>query len=147
MQTVDRRRFVGLLGAAGASVVCGAANTLAFAGPAAQDFDFIFLTDTHLEPELDANKGCGMAFRKMRSLKADFALHGGDHVFDALGVSKDRSLNLFVLYDKTQQDLGLKVYHTLGNHDCVGVYPQSGMTPADSLYGEAFYQDHIGKTG
>ncbi len=146
MHITDRRRFLSLLGSAGAALCVSPGMATAIAEPAAQDFDFLFCTDTHLEPELEGSKGCAMAFRKMRSLHADFALHGGDHVFDALAVSKQRTLSLFDLYDKTQQDLGLKVYHTLGNHDCVGVNPQSGMTPSDPMYGKAYFQEHLGKT-
>jgi len=120
---------------------------LAEAAPAnAQDFDFVFFTDTHLQPELNASQGCDMAFKKMRGLRADFAIQGGDHVFDSLGVPKERAISLFDLYDKTQQDVGLKVYHTIGNHDVFGIYPSSGMTPSDPLYGKKYYEDHIGKT-
>ena len=147
MSAINRRHLLALVGSFGAAA-CLNLPTPALAQDldAAQDFDFIFLTDTHLQPELDANKGCAMAFRKMRTLNADFAIQGGDHIFDALGVSKQRSLGLFDLYDKTQQDLGLQVYHTIGNHDCFGVYPQSGMQPSDPLYGKRYFEDHVGKT-
>ena len=147
MSAFTRRRLLALLGSAGATVCLNAPIALfSQADDKIEDFDFLFFTDTHLEPELDASKGCAMAFRKMRTLKADFAIQGGDHIFDALGVDKQRSLGLFALYDKTQQDLGLQVYHTLGNHDCFGVYPQSGMQPADPLYGKKYFEDHVGKT-
>jgi 3',5'-cyclic-AMP phosphodiesterase len=145
MLSFDRRRFLAGLGAAGAATLAPP-TSFALAEPAPEDFEFLFLTDTHLEPELNAAKGCEMAFRKMRGHKADFALHGGDHVFDALAVPKQRTLSLFDLYSKTEQDLGLKVYHTIGNHDVVGLSPASGMAPDDPIYGKAFYQDHIGKT-
>jgi Icc protein len=142
MGFLDRRQFVSL---ATAAVVAAATAPRSVAeGP--EDFDFLFFTDTHLEPEMDAAKGCDMAFRKMRSMNAAFAVQGGDHIFDGLAVPTSRSLRLFDLYDKTQQDLGLKVYHTLGNHDVFGVYRESGMTPSDPLYGKKYFNDHIGKT-
>jgi 3',5'-cyclic AMP phosphodiesterase CpdA len=147
MSSIDRRRFLALLGS---STALTAVNTPLFAqrpAPAEpQDFDFIFLTDTHIQPELDATKGCAMAFRRMRDIKADFAIQGGDHVYDALAVAKQRSISLFNLYDKTQQDLSLKVYHTIGNHDCIGLYPQSGVEPSDPLFGKHYFEEHIGKT-
>ena len=151
---LNRRQFVSLLGSGAACASLGLDSALALSPaqtpaqpPAApQDFDFLFFTDTHLQPELNANKGCAMAFRKMRSVPADFAIQGGDHIFDALGVPKQRSLDLFALYDKAQEDLGLEVHHTLGNHDCFGLYPQSGMGPSDPLYGKRFFRDHIGNT-
>jgi len=152
MLPIDRRRFLSLLGAAGTAAVLSetplvhAQTGVAEAAAGSQDFDFIFFTDTHIQPELDASRGCAMAFHRMRALNADFAIQGGDHVFDALGVPRQRALSLFDLYGKTQQDLGLKVYHTIGNHDCVGIYTASGMLPTDPLYGKKFYQDNMGKT-
>lgn len=139
----SRRQFLAGIGAAGAVSMMPAALV---AEPTSQDFDFLFFTDTHLQPELDAAHGCAMAFKKMHGMKVDFAMQGGDHVFDSLAVPKSRSMSLFDLYDKTQQDVGMKIYHALGNHDCVGVFKASGMEPADPAYGKKYFQDHIGKT-
>ncbi|HEU4634843.1 MAG TPA: metallophosphoesterase, partial [Edaphobacter sp.] len=111
----------------------------------AEPFTFLFLTDTHIQPELDAAKGTDMAFRKARRIKADFAIQGGDHVFDSLAVPKQRALSLFDLYEKTEQDLGMKVHHTIGNHDVVGIFPQSGVSPTDPLYGKKLFSDRFGK--
>ena len=86
-----------------------------------------------------------MAFKKARTIKADFAINGGDHVFDALGVPKQRALQLFDLYGKTEQDLGLKVYHTVGNHDVLGIYTASGIPATDPLYGKKLFEDRFGK--
>jgi len=141
-RVTTRREFLTLLGAAGAAA---AAPSSVFAAPATESFTFLFLTDTHLQPELDAAKGTDMAFKKARGLKADFAIQGGDHVFDSLAVPKDRAISLFELYGKTEQDLGMKVHHTIGNHDVVGIYPKSGVSPTDPLYGKKLFGDHFGK--
>ncbi len=144
---MNRRQLLALLGSAGAAAyleVPGYASAQPSDAP--EDFDFSFFTDTHLQPELNANAGCAMAFSRMRSHKVDFAIQGGDHIFDGLGVPKQRSLSLFEIYDRTQQDLSLQVHHTIGNHDCLGVYPQSGMQPGDSIYGKRYDEDHVGKT-
>jgi 3',5'-cyclic-AMP phosphodiesterase len=137
-----RRQFLTLLGATGLSA---ALTPSAFAAPPAESFTFLFITDTHIQPELNATIGTDMAFKQARAIKADFAINGGDHVFDALGVPKQRALALYDLYGKTEQDLGLKVYHTLGNHDVLGIYPASGTSPTDPLYGKKFYEDRFGK--
>jgi len=137
-----RRQFLTLLGATGISAVV---TPSAFAAPPAEPFTFLFLTDAHIQPELNAAIGTDMAFKKARTLKADFAINGGDHVFDSLAVPTQRALALFDLYGKTEQDLGLKVYHTLGNHDVLGIYPASGTSPTDPLYGKKFFEDHFGK--
>ena len=143
MTAIDRRRFLALLGATGLSA---ALPPIALAAPAPEPFTFLFLTDTHLQPELDAARGTDMAFKRARSIPADFAIQGGDHVFDALGVTKQRALSLFDLYGKTEQDLGIKLHHTIGNHDVLGVYPASGLSPADPLYGKKLFEERFGKT-
>ena len=145
MISFDRRQFLSLAGGAGAAAVLGTPVLAHAAGPAPADFDFIFFTDTHLEPELDGVKGCDMAFKHMRGMKADFAIQGGDHIIDGLAVPTTRSIGLFDIYDKTQQDLSVKVYHTIGNHDLLGVFPASGVAPTDPLYGKKYFEDHIGK--
>ena len=139
--TVNRRQFVSLLGAAAA-----ASALPAFAAPAPASFDFVFLTDCHLQPELDGIHGTSLAMQRARTLKADFAIQGGDHIFDALGVPKARALALFDHYDKTEQELGLKVHHTIGNHDVCGIYTASGVPPDDPAYGKKLYLDRFGKT-
>jgi 3',5'-cyclic AMP phosphodiesterase CpdA len=136
-----RRDFLTLLGATG--LAAAAPRSLFAATP--EPFTFLFVTDAHIQPELNAATGTSMAFKRARTFKADFAIQGGDHVFDALGVPKQRALGLFDLYDKTEQDLGLKVYHTIGNHDVLGIYPSSGIPPTDPQYGKKLYEDRFGK--
>ena len=79
-----RRQFLALLGATG--VAAAAPRSLFAAAP--EPFSFLFVTDAHIQPELNAAVGTSMAFQKARTFKADFAIQGGDHVFDALGVPK-----------------------------------------------------------
>jgi 3',5'-cyclic-AMP phosphodiesterase len=139
---LNRRSFLELTGAAGVSLALGSNIN---AG-AANDFKFLFLTDTHLQPELNAAEGCSQCFKKARTINADLAIQGGDHVFDALGVTRQRANSVFDLYAATEQVLGMKLHHTIGNHDCFGVYPSSGAGPADPLYGKKMFEDRFGKT-
>jgi Icc protein len=142
VRVTTRRQFLSLLGATGAAAAMP--STLAVAA-APESFTFLFLTDSHIQPELDAAKGTDMAFKKARGIKADFVIQGGDHVFDSLAVPKDRALSLFDLYEKTEQDLGMKVHHTIGNHDVVGIFPASGVSPTDPQYGKKVFADRFGK--
>jgi Icc protein len=137
---MNRRHFLQIGAAALATAPVPAQTT------SNSDFTFLFITDTHLQPELNAASGCDQCFKKARTIKSDFAIQGGDHVFDALAVSRERATSLFDLYAKTEQDLGMKIHHTIGNHDCFGVYPASGLSPADPLYGKKMYEDRFGKT-
>jgi 3',5'-cyclic-AMP phosphodiesterase len=109
-------------------------------------FDFVYFTDTHIQPELAATDGCSMCFKKICSLNAEFAIQGGDHVFDALGADRQRANSLYDLYSKTEQSIGMKLHHTIGNHDVFGVYPKSGIGTGDSGYGKKMYEDRFGPT-
>ncbi len=109
-------------------------------------FEFAFFTDTHIEPELDAGRGCDMCFRKIANLNLDFAIMGGDHVFDAVSVDRARATTVFDLYQKTQSTLQLPLHHVIGNHDVFGVNTASGASPSDPGYGKKMYEDRFGKT-
>ncbi len=143
MKQWNRRKFLSAATAAGVSAMLAPSLV---AAPPPQDFSFLFITDTHLQPELNAAAGCGQCFRKARAIKSDFVIQGGDHVFDALQVNRTRATSVFDLYAKTEQDLGMKVYHTLGNHDCFGVYPASGVAESDPSYGKKMFAERFGKT-
>ena len=157
--TCNRREFLkgivsaGLaVGAAGALPDTLRALTSAGAAPASDlatspgSFDFVFFTDTHIQPELAAAKGCEMCFRKIASLKPEFAIHGGDHVFDALGVDAARAARLYNLYKKTESSLQMPLYQAIGNHDAFGVRTKSGVSPRDPGYGKKLYEERMGKT-
>lgn len=145
----NRRQFLAMTGAVGLSAALGPSlDGLAPGGHSShpQDFTFLFITDTHLQPELNAAQGCDQCFKKARTIKSDFVMQGGDHVFDSLAVSRSRATSLYDLYGKTEQDLGMKIYHTLGNHDCFGVYPNSGVSESDALYGKKMFAERFGRT-
>lgn len=139
MAFLSRRHFISLAAASAAA---------AHALPAVpQSFSFVFLTDSHTQPELDAAHGTALALQRIRRLRGiDFAIQGGDHVFDAAAVSRSRATQLFDLYTRTEQDLSLKVHHTLGNHDVFGVSPASGTGPADPGYGRQMFTERFGPT-
>lgn len=145
MSGMNRRGFLSMMGGTAAAAALPWGDRAFGAGPA-NEFSFIFLTDCHEQPELEGVHGTDLAMQEARKIKADFAIQGGDHVFDALGVSKDRATQLFDQYGKTEQDLGLKVHHTIGNHDCFGVYTASGVPTTDPAYGKKMYADRFGPT-
>ena len=130
----------------GATALAGSISSLATLAAAAApgSFDFIFFTDSHIQPELDAAHGCDMCFGKIAGIESDFAINGGDHVFDTLAVGDTRASMLFDLYDKTEHALHGKIYHAIGNHDVFGILTESGVAPSDPLFGKKMYQDRVG---
>jgi 3',5'-cyclic-AMP phosphodiesterase len=136
-----RRDFIRM-----AALSCASAVTLQGEAtvPGANSFDFVFFTDTHIEPELNAAGGCAMALRKIRSLNPAFAIQGGDHIFDAMSASRSRATDLFDLYSRTEEVLGMTVHHTLGNHDVFAIAAADGRLLPE--YGKEMYEKRFGRT-
>jgi 3',5'-cyclic-AMP phosphodiesterase len=143
--SLDRRKFLQTMAGASAAIALGARGLNgAEAQPAAESFDFVFFTDTHIEPELNAAQGCDECFRKIAGIPSEFAIMGGDHVYDALGVGRARARLVYDLYQRTEQQFERKLYHTIGNHDVFGIETKSGASPGDPEYGKKMYEERIG---
>lgn len=147
---MDRRRFLAL--SSSAVLVSGMTSSAATLSRAAVDpgqpgdFDFLFFTDTHIQPELDAAHGCTMCFEKVAGHPAEFAIHGGDHIYDGSGVMVERAESLYDLYLATEKRLKIPVHHIIGNHDIVSVYQKNGLPLDDPREGKRTYESRIGKT-
>ncbi len=142
--TLDRREFLKTMAAGGAALALPSFAGAAQGTPGS--FDFVFFTDTHIQPELDAAHGCNMCFSKIAALKPEFAMMGGDHVYDAFGVNAVRAGMVYDLYKRTEQQLGMPIHHAIGNHDVFGVLPKSGAATTDPAYGKKMYEDRLGRT-
>jgi 3',5'-cyclic-AMP phosphodiesterase len=151
--TLNRRSFLKTAAAAAAATalppLAKASGADAFrniVNPVLGSFDFVFFTDTHIEPELSAPQGCDLAFRKVAALKPDFAIMGGDHVYDANAVDAARARTVFDLYKRSEEVLQMPLHHTIGNHDIFGVNEKSGISTRDPSYGKKMFEDRIGRT-
>jgi Icc protein len=117
----------------------------ALASPDRADFTFAFMSDCHIRPELGADKACATCFEQISASACDFVIQGGDHIEDALETGRERATMLMDLYQQVERrHLRKKVYHVLGNHDCLGVFPKSGIDPSAPDYGKAFYTRRFG---
>ena len=145
MQRRDLLKTLTMAGVAGAlRLPVGAEKLSGIAKPGA--FQFIFFTDTHIEPELNGAEGTRQCFAQFSGIPADFAISGGDLVYDAMGVPPARSHQLFDLFKETAEAIQLPVHYTLGNHDLLGLLPRSGVSPTDPEYGKKAFEDRYGPT-
>ncbi|HET9833139.1 MAG TPA: metallophosphoesterase [Vicinamibacterales bacterium] len=135
---MDRRSFltIGAVGAVG--------SMLPSVSAAADSFSFVHFTDVHIQPELHAGEGSRKCISKINTLKPDFALCGGDLVFDACAVGKPRANQVFDLYAETIKPLQMPVHTIIGNHDVFGISTNGGVTPADPMYGKRMFEDRVG---
>jgi len=111
----------------------------------AGEFDFVFMPDIHLQPELNAVAGFRRAIARVNRMQPDFVVTGGDLIMDALGQEYSRADRLYTLYLETARDFDMPVYSTIGNHEVWGWYDGSGADPAHPLYGKGMYEERIGK--
>jgi 3',5'-cyclic-AMP phosphodiesterase len=140
---MNRRNFLRGSGLAAAGcALAGGAPARALETPRPEfstgTFTFAFFTDVHIEPEMDAPQGTSLAMDVISASDAEFAICGGDHVFDALKVHKDRILEQYQLYTETEKALDIPVWHVLGNHDIAGL--ETGMSSHDPIFGKALFQ-------
>lgn len=107
-------------------------------------FTFAFLTDIHLQWELDGVKGFKQAIDSVNALNPDFVITGGDLIMDALSQSYGRSDSLYELYDSMMSFFNMPVYNTMGNHEIFGIYTNSGVSPDHPDYGEKMFERKLG---
>ncbi|MGM0528862.1 MAG: metallophosphoesterase family protein [Bacteroidota bacterium] len=110
-----------------------------------QAFSFAFLTDIHVQPEKNADKGFKQAIDTVNRMNPDFVITGGDQIMDALGQTESRADSLYDLYNELSSQIKMPVYNTMGNHEVFGIYEQSGVDPSHPLYGEKMYEERIGE--
>ncbi len=108
-------------------------------------FSFVFMTDIHLQPEERAVEGLSQAIDTINNLNPDFVITGGDNIMDALGVSFERSDSLYNLYEQTIKSLAMPIYHSMGNHEIFGLYPESGVEANHEEFGKKMYNNRLSK--
>lgn len=109
-------------------------------------FNIAFLTDIHLQPELNAVNGLTMALDSVNRLNPDFIVTGGDLIMDALAQPYDRADSLYKLYDEVIKKSESLVYNTMGNHEIYGIYERSGADTSSPDYGEKMFERRLGES-
>lgn len=110
-----------------------------------EPFRFVHLADIHGDLSAPATARLRQAVRQIGALDppAAFVVTGGDLVEDATPLGPPAARPIFEHVLAELATLPMPVWHCLGNHDCVGIDPRSGMTPADSGWGRALWRELI----
>jgi len=101
----------------------------------------------HVYSEKRAPEGWMAALRNAydRPDPPEFLLTGGDLAFDILHKDAPAAGPQYALFQEALKLVATSpVHHTLGNHDCLGVYEDSGVSPDDPLFGKAYFLDTFG---
>lgn len=141
----------GALGSGAAALGCSRRNdptapTAAPAGPPPPDFTIAFLSDPHVDGEKGAPEGTSRAFEHAmaQDRPPEVVITGGDLVFDVLEVDRAAADQQFDLFEQAISAVSVPVFHTLGNHDCFGVYEKSGVSADDPLFGKQYFLQRFG---
>ncbi|RYE19795.1 MAG: metallophosphoesterase, partial [Sphingobacteriales bacterium] len=99
------------------------------------------ITDTHIQPEKDAQKNTRACLEKILAMKQkpDMIFHTGDVIMDALFADKDRVATQWKVWNNISSDLGIPIKYCIGNHD-VWSLKKIGNAP---LYGKQWAVDEM----
>jgi 3',5'-cyclic-AMP phosphodiesterase len=120
------------------------------------DFSFVFMTDIHLQPkhgypnlpqtpDFSPHRAFSMAIDTANKLGADFAIMGGDQVYDVMR-GQTRADSLFQDYKEAVSALKMPVYHTIGNHELFGIYEEGNTSTTHPDYKYGMFERYLGKT-
>lgn len=144
----SRRTFLktGATSIAAAALSFRTQEVVTSAEPTDSSFQFIHLTDIHIQPELNAAEGYRQCIAKINALnpRPDFAITGGDLIMDALHTDLDRAELEFNLFSECSKDFELDVYHAIGNHDVVGWSSKGKVSANDPNYGKRIFKERYG---
>jgi 3',5'-cyclic AMP phosphodiesterase CpdA len=109
------------------------------------DFALAFLTDMHVNGELGAAAGFAKAVRSAfdRPQPPEVLVTGGDLVMDILATGAAEADAQYALFDAQLASVKVPMHHTMGNHDMLGVYADSGLDPSHPKYGKQYFVERL----
>lgn len=108
-------------------------------------FTMVFMTDIHLQPELNAVEGFRRAIDTINKLKPELVITGGDNIMDALRQKQSRADSLYSLYLQEVGKLEMPIYHSIGNHEPFGILSSGKVDTTNALYGKKIFKQSLGK--
>jgi len=109
------------------------------------NFSFAFLPDIHLEPDSAVEANLDRIIKKVNKLKPDFVITGGDMIYTAKNVDNIKAKKLFDLMDDKFRKFKMPLYYTMGNHEVVGILPNSGIDNSHPQWGKRMYEVRYGQ--
>jgi len=104
------------------------------------NFSFVFMTDSHLQPDSTVERFFDAAARKINALNPDFIITGGDMIYTAKNGNEKKAKMLFDFMDEKYGNFKMPVYYTMGNHEVVGILPESGIDSSNPAWGKRLYE-------
>lgn len=107
-------------------------------------FTVAHITDIHVKPGADPEKGMAKALQSVQLSKADFIINTGDSIMDALEADKTRTTTQWNLFNKIMNaENKLPIYNCIGNHDIWGWFNKDEQVKQDKVYGKQWAIDEL----
>ena len=134
---IDRRDALAAAAGLALAPLLGRSRAHAVAAPiqdavASKPFRLIHMTDIHVQPERQAERGAAQAWARAQELKPDLVITGGDTVMDVFDAKRDRAKVMRACYESMMKDVSVPVLHTTGNHDILGWNRSRTDVPLDA---------------
>ncbi len=148
-QSPSRRTWIkgAAAAAVGAGVLARTAHAQSPSGPK-RVLRLAHLTDIHVQPELNAERGMAACLHHAQSLDdpPQLILTGGDSVMDAMDQTLARATEQAKVWQRTlKSECSLPVHSCIGNHDVWGWNKNKSSTAGDEpLWGKAWGEDLLG---
>lgn len=141
---LDRRSFAKRL-ALGTGLLA-APRAASASAPPDGSFHFAHLTDMHVRRKRRGHDGYAACIDHVRALDPapEFVVMGGDMAFDGLYTPKDEFLDQIDLYQAATARLPMPYYHTLGNHDLLGLSSRRKVSADDPELGKRCIMERLG---
>jgi predicted MPP superfamily phosphohydrolase len=142
METLNRKNFLKILGASSLAMLSSKAsassifNAFEDKKPSSSPLRLAHLTDIHIQPGLESEKGFASCLHAVNMQKPDLILNGGDAIMnEAFTFSKEKVKKQWQLFHKMMvAENSLPIHHCIGNHDLYGwAMPSSTANENKSL--------------
>jgi len=146
--SLSRRRFVEFAALASAGLLAApAAGVSPRASARRRVARLAHLTDLHIQPELNAERGVAQCLHAVQSIgdRPEFIVTGGDLVMDVFEQKQPRAEALWKILRSTfKNECALPVRHCLGNHDIWGWHRRnSGLRGDEPRFGKAWALEEL----
>lgn len=113
-------------------------------GESQNKFSFVFLPDLHLRSDSSVTADFNRVAKQVNKLHPDFIIAGGDMIYTAKNGDEKNARVLFDVMDAEFSKFKMPVHLTMGNHEVVGILPESGIVPSHPQWGKGMYQQRYG---
>lgn len=143
--SMTRRELLAGACAAGAMPLLGPGRSQADRAASGQPFTFVHLTDMHVTPRRQGDKGYQKCIETINALrpKPAFVLMGGDLAFDGNYNEKADFAEQIRLYKEISDGLDMPYYNCMGNHDGLGWGSRRKVPATDPDIGKKMIMDRL----